>query len=98
MPQPLDAVHLTRGLFQIREKGKAAGYVIPSFFSPRRALQWLIGGAFHRGGLTSLIDTIFSSRKATDIVGCLRENDAQTFVDVIHEVCCHASISPGWVD
>ena len=58
-----------------------------------QALQRLIDGALPRYELATVIDSIYSSQEATDIVGRLQERDAQTFIDVIHEVCDHSSIS-----
>jgi len=52
----------------------------------------LIGGSHPQGELASLIETIFSGRKAIDLAGCFQESDAQTFIDVVHEVRFHPSI------
>lgn len=60
--------------------------------SGERALWCLIGGTHPQSELTSLIETIFSSREAVDLANCLQESDAQTFIDVLHEVCCQILI------
>ena len=60
--------------------------------SAERALQRLISGTIPQGELASPIETIFSSERATDIVGCLGEGDAQTFIDVVYEVGYHSFI------
>ena len=54
--------------------------------SGERALQCLISGATPQGECTSLMETILSSEKATDMVDRLGETDAQTFVNVVDEV------------
>jgi hypothetical protein len=46
----------------------------------------LIGGTTPQGEFASLIKVVFSSGKAIDMVGCLKESDAQAFVDVMNEV------------
>lgn len=51
-----------------------------------RALRCLISGTTTRGERASLLETIFSSRKATKIISRLRGRDAQTFIDVVDEV------------
>ena len=63
-----------------------------SSLSSEWALQRLISGVLPQGELASLIGTIFSSRKAINLVDCLQERDAQTFIDVVHEARCHSSI------
>jgi len=62
---------------------------VKSSSSGEQALQRLIRGALPQGELASLIEAIFSSKKAIDMVGCLQEREAQTFIDVVHEVRCH---------
>ena len=59
--------------------------------SDKRALQRLISRAGPEDEFGSLINAVFSTRKASDIVGCLGENDAQPFIDTVDEVCNHAS-------
>ncbi|KAF9645270.1 kinase-like protein [Thelephora ganbajun] len=59
-----------------------------------RALRCLISGAIPQGEQTSLIETVLSSGKATDMVGHLRENDAQSFVDVISEALENLDLAP----
>ena len=59
--------------------------------SDKRALQRLISRAAPDDEFVSLINAVFSSRKASNIVGCLGENDAQPFIDTMDEVCHHAS-------
>ena len=63
--------------------------------SDERALLRLISGALPRDEQASIIESIFSSQKATDMVDDLQEKDAQTFIDIIHEVRYHSSISNG---
>jgi len=58
----------------------------------------LISGPHSQDELASLIETIFSSREAIGLVGCLQENDAQTFIDVLYEVCFHSSIPEEWTN
>ena len=52
----------------------------------------MISGPHHEGELASLIETVFSSREAINLVNHLRESDAQAFIDVVHEVRFHDSI------
>ena len=63
--------------------------------SGERALQRLISNDIPQDELASLIETIFSSRNAINMVGRLGECDAQTFVDVVYEVRYHSSIIGG---
>ena len=67
----------------------------PVLDSGERALQCLINGTIPQGELASPIETIFSSERATDIVGRLSEGDAQTFIDVVYEVSYHSFILGG---
>jgi len=55
----------------------------------------LISGPHPQGELASLIETVFSSRKAIDLTGRFQESDAQTFVDIVHEVRFNPSIPKG---
>jgi len=57
----------------------------PILDSDRRALRRLASCTVPRDELPSLIETIVSNMKAADIVKCLRESDARTFVDVTDE-------------
>ena len=59
--------------------------------SGKQALQRLISCTTPGDELASLIGTVFSSGKVSDIIGCLAGDDAQSFIDVMDEVCCHAS-------
>ena len=52
-----------------------------------QALQRLISRAVPRDELPSAIETITSNAKPADIAGSLRGGDAQTFIDIIDEVC-----------
>jgi hypothetical protein len=59
----------------------------PSTLDPDdQALQRLISGTVPQSELASLIETIFSNKKVTDIVHRLQGSDFQTFIDVIDEV------------
>lgn len=51
------------------------------------ACKRLIGRAFSPQEVTSLIEAIFMSEDEVKMVRDLRGDDAQTFIDVIHEVC-----------
>lgn len=59
--------------------------------SCKKALQRLVSRAAPKGELVSLVEAIFSSGRVSDIVGCLGENNAQTFIDAVDEVCHHGS-------
>ena len=59
----------------------------PPVLGPEEALRCLISGAIPQGQLPSLIETVFSDEKATDMVGCLRGSDVQAFIDAIYNVC-----------
>ena len=50
------------------------------------ACRRLISRAFVPREIISLIEAIFTSEAETDIVGDLRGEDAQTFIDLVHEV------------
>ena len=67
-----------------------------SLSSGERALHRLISGPLPQSELASLIETVFSSREAIGLAGCLQESDAQTFIDVVHEVRFHPSIPEEW--
>ena len=60
-----------------------------------QALQRLIDGVLPWDERSSVIESIFSSQRATDMLCGLRERDAQTSVDAIHEVRYHPSTSKG---
>jgi hypothetical protein len=51
-----------------------------------QSLQRLISRTVPRSELASLIETIFSNKKATDIVDRLQGGDVQTFIDIMDEV------------
>ena len=51
-----------------------------------RALQRLISRTVPRSELPSLIETIFSNKKVTDLLDRLQDDDCQTFIDVMYEV------------
>ena len=57
------------------------------------ACQRLAERAFAPDELRLLIEAVFSGTDEGDLVRCLRGDDAQTFIDVIDEVCpplaCH---------
>jgi hypothetical protein len=55
-------------------------------------LLCLISGAVPQSERASLIEATFSNRKVTKMVRCLRGNDAQTFIDVVDEVCYRSSL------
>ena len=59
--------------------------MIPSFNIP--ACHRLIKRAFILCELSPLIEAVFSSKDEGDLVRCLRGEDAQTFIDVLYEVC-----------
>ena len=62
----------------------------PLILSPSvRALQRLVSRDVPQDELRSVIETIISNVRAADIVECLQESGAQTFVDVMDEVCHH---------
>ena len=52
-------------------------------------LQLLINRAAPERRLVALIEAIFSNGRVSDIVECVKRSDAQTFVDVLDEVCHH---------
>ena len=67
--------------------------------SGKQALELLVSCPIPEGKLASLIEATFSSERVSDIVGCLTGNDAQTFIDVVDEVChCISSTKNGLVD
>jgi len=59
----------------------------PPALDPKEALRYLISGAIPQDDLPSLIETVFSNEKATDMVGCLQGSDVQTLIDTIYKVC-----------
>ena len=63
-----------------------------------QAWQSLINRTAPRDELPSLIETIFSGRKTTDMVDSLQQSDAQTFIDMIDEVHNYALYSEEGVD
>lgn len=63
--------------------------------SCEQALQRLINGDLPQDERATVIESIYSSQEATNIIGRLREKDAQTFIDIVHEVRYHSSISSG---
>jgi hypothetical protein len=64
-------------------------------YSYDQAWQRLIGGAVPQDELASLVETIFSSEKATVMVDRPQGNDVQTFIDVIDVVWHRALLPPG---
>lgn len=65
---------------------------IPSINSYEQAWQRLIdliSCAIPRDELPSLIETIFSDEKITNMIDCLLGVSAQAFIDVIDGVCHH---------
>ena len=58
--------------------------------SRKQAWQRLVGRTAPQDELPSLIEAIFSGRKATEMVDCLRGDDAQVFIDIIDGVRHHA--------
>ena len=69
------------------------GYNLSPLAEPSLVLLLcLISGAVPQGERPSLIEAIFLSRDASDVVRCLRGSDAQTFVDVVDEVRYCSSI------
>ena len=63
--------------------------LLPILDPNKRALQRLVTRTIHQDELPSVIATIVSNVKASDIVECLQESDAQTFVDIMDEACHH---------
>lgn len=61
--------------------------------SNKLALQHLISRAVPQHELPSVIETVFSNVKAADVVKCLQESDAQTFIDVLDEAGHRYSIA-----
>lgn len=64
----------------------------PSIIAKSREQAWqrLIGSAVPQDELPSLIETIFSDRKAAEMVDRLQGSEAQAFIDVIDGVRHHA--------
>jgi len=65
--------------------------------SHKQAWQQLINRTISQDELPSLIETVFSNRKAINTVDPLRESDAQALIDVIDMVRHHSLISGGHV-
>lgn len=61
--------------------------------SDKRALQRLVSLGVPQDELPSVIGSIVSNVKATDIVKCLQSSDAQTFIDIVDEACYHTTPS-----
>ena len=57
--------------------------------SDKRTLQRLVGSSVPPDELPSLIKIIVSNVNPTDIAKCLEGSDAQTFIDVMDQVCRH---------
>lgn len=51
------------------------------------AWKRLIGYSLFTHEVNSLIEAIFTSKDEVKLIGDLRGDDAQTFINVIHEVC-----------
>lgn len=62
--------------------------------SNKRALRRLISNTLPQHELPSVIAAVISNVKSTDIVECLQGSDAQTFVDIMDEVCHRAILTP----
>ena len=56
------------------------------------ACRRLISHTFSQHEVVSLIEAIFTSPDEVKMIGCLRGDDAQTFVDAINEVCLFSFI------
>ena len=61
----------------------------------KQALQRLVSRAVPQDELPSVIGSIFSNMKTTDIVGSLQQSGAQRFIDVIDQACYHAVLPLG---
>ena len=55
--------------------------------SDKRTLQRLVGSSVPQDELPSLIKIIVSNVNPTEIAKCLERSDAQTFIDVVDQVC-----------
>jgi len=66
--------------------------------SHEQAWQNLINRTTPQDELPSLIETVFSGRKTTDMVDSLQGRDAQAFIDVIDKVRDRARYSEEAVD
>ena len=55
--------------------------------SDKRALQRLVSDSVPHDELLPLIELVVTNVKAASIVGFLKGNDAQTFIDMIDQVC-----------
>lgn len=58
-----------------------------------RALQRFVSGTVPQDELSSVIETVVSNVKVTDIVRCLQGSDAQAFIDLMDEARHHAIAS-----
>jgi len=92
--------YTTSTLFESDRESDESSFIAPAkgLSSGERALHRLISGPHPQGELASLIETVFSSRKAIDLAGFLQESDAQTFIDVVHEVRFRPSIPEEWAN
>ena len=61
----------------------------------KQALQRLVSRAVPQDELPSVIGSIFSNMKTTDIVGCLQQSDAQCFIDMIDQARYHTVLPLG---
>ena len=97
LPEPSSSSLLDRNLGIVedttlpKDSVDESGAHIPD--SDNRALRRLVRCEVSQNELPSLIETIVSNTKAADIVKCLKETDAQTFIDVIDKACHHAAQS-----
>jgi hypothetical protein len=66
--------------------------IIPDSY--HQAWQRLISGAVPQDELASLIETILSSEKVTEMVDRLQGSDVQTFIDALAAVRHHALPPP----
>jgi hypothetical protein len=62
--------------------------------SHNQALQRLISRAVPQNELASLIKTVFSDKKVTDLLGRLRGSEVQAFIDAIDKVRHHTRLPP----
>lgn len=86
-------------LSNVRVREQSSSYRHPTLSDPRdagdageKALETLISGIIPQGELSSLIEAVVSCRNAVEMVGLLRGNDAQVFINAANEVQCHSSI------
>jgi len=59
------------------------------------ACRRLTSLAFSPHEVVSLIEETFTSKDEVEMIRDLRGHDAQTFIDVVHEVCLHTPSFPG---